>query len=57
MIAQETSDDFDEVNESIMELINVAKNLSDFEVVSQMKKIVPEYKSLNSEFQMLDIVQ
>jgi hypothetical protein len=33
----------------------LTKKNSDLDIVTQMKKIVPEYKSLNSEFQMLDI--
>lgn len=55
MIAQELSEDFQQVKDSIIELINIAKTNSDMEVVTQMKKIVPEFKSLNSEYQSLDI--
>lgn len=55
MIAQDKVDDFEDVKEVINELITLAKKHSDIEVVAQMKKIVPEYKSLNSAFQSLDI--
>jgi FlaA1/EpsC-like NDP-sugar epimerase len=55
MIAQDISDDFEEVKELVAELIALTKKNSDLDIVTQMKKIVPEYKSLNSEFQMLDI--
>ena len=55
MIAQEVTEDFEKVEDSVTELISLTKNNSDLDVVAQMKKIVPEYKSLNSEFQMLDI--
>lgn len=54
MIAQETRDDFEEVKESIVELINLTKKYSSLEVVAQMKRILPEFKSMNSEYQILD---
>ncbi len=55
MIAQEASDDFEEVKDSVIALINLTKKNSDLDVVAQMKKIVPDYKSLNSEYQTLDV--
>lgn len=55
MIAQDSWDDFEEVKESITELIAITKKETSLEVVAQMKKIVPEFKSMNSEYQMLDI--
>ena len=55
MIAQDHEDDFKEVDESISELITITRNNSSLELVAQMKKMVPEFKSMNSEFQTLDI--
>jgi FlaA1/EpsC-like NDP-sugar epimerase len=55
MIAQDSWDDFEEVKESIAELVAITKKYSSLEVVAQMKKIVPEFKSMNSEYQTLDI--
>ncbi|MCF6132686.1 polysaccharide biosynthesis protein [Flavobacterium wongokense] len=55
MIAQDSWDDFEEVKESIAELVTITKKYSSLEVVAQMKKIVPEFKSMNSEYQTLDI--
>jgi FlaA1/EpsC-like NDP-sugar epimerase len=55
MIAKDSWHDYEEVKESIMELISITKKYSNQEVVAQMKIIVPEYKSLNSEYQTLDI--
>lgn len=55
MIALDNYGDFEEVKESIAELIAITKKYSSLEVVAQMKKIVPEFKSMNSEYQTLDI--
>lgn len=54
MIAQEKWDDFDEVKESIVELLAITKKYSSLEVVAKMKIIIPEFKSMNSEYQILD---
>ena len=55
MIAQDTIDDFEYVKIAIAELIATAQKKSSQEIVTIMKKIVPEFKSMNSEFQALDI--
>jgi FlaA1/EpsC-like NDP-sugar epimerase len=55
LIAQDSWDDYEEVKESITELISITKKYTSLEVVAQMKKIVPEFKSMNSEYQTLDI--
>ena len=55
MIAQDTIDDFEYVKIAIAELIAIAQKKSSQEIVTIMKKIVPEFKSMNSEFQALDI--
>lgn len=44
----------EEVNEEINVLNDVLSTCDDFKIVGQMKKIVPEFKSNNSVFQILD---
>jgi len=55
MIAQEGICNFEVVKETISELISITKKASGTEVVAQMKRIVPEFKSMNSEYQTLDV--
>ena len=55
MIAQDTIDDFENVQIAVIELMKIAKEKSSQDIVTIMKKIVPEFKSMNSEFQVLDI--
>lgn len=45
---------FDEVASNIAELIKSAKQDDDMQVVTNMKKMVPEFKSMNSIFEELD---
>ncbi len=54
MIAKEVCNEFKIVNEQIEDLIQCASELNPTELVTKMKKIVPEYKSLNSVFEVLD---
>ncbi len=54
LIAHETMIKYDEIDKSILELIETAKLKSNHAIVTKMKKIVPEYKSLNSIYQELD---
>jgi FlaA1/EpsC-like NDP-sugar epimerase len=56
MIAQEEIMKYDEINDSVLLLIETSKQKSNNAIVSKMKKIVPEYKSLNSIFQELDSI-
>ncbi len=55
MIAQDTIDDFEDIKIAIAELIATAQKKSNQDMVTVMKKIVPEFKSMNSKFQVLDI--
>ncbi|MEI7508606.1 MAG: nucleoside-diphosphate sugar epimerase/dehydratase [Flavobacterium sp.] len=57
MIAQEVCDEYKVVNQKVEELIQSAIEANPTELVTKMKKIVPEYKSLNSVFQTLDNLQ
>ena len=55
MIATVRNYDFDEVSNKIDELIKYSYLGKSFLTVAQMKHIVPEFKSNNSEFEKLDI--
>jgi len=46
--------DFDEVSREIDDLVETAKTLDKMETVRKMKQIVPEYKSNNSVYEVLD---
>ena len=54
MIGQDHFDNYQEVNELVTELAGVAKVADNQEIVVLMKKIVPEFKSMNSVFETLD---
>lgn len=54
MIAQVEGNDFNKLSEEISVLIDYAKQVDNHKIVGQMKVIVPEYKSLNSEYERLD---
>ena len=46
--------DFDAVSKDIDDLIDIAKHFDDMATVKKMKEIVPEYKSKNSVYEVLD---
>lgn len=54
MIANDVFEDFDNLNVEIEKLINLAHLGLSLDVVKQMKKIAPEFVSLNSEYSKLD---
>ena len=54
MIAQEIQEEFECLHTDINELIHLADLFSNDAVVAQMKKIVPEFKSMNSAYEVLD---
>lgn len=54
MIAQEISDDFDAINIGVSDLLQHFEQASNDDIVFKMKKIVPEFKSMNSIFEVLD---
>lgn len=54
MIAQEKEERFEELHQDIIELISGSVVYDNEAIVAQMKKIVPEFKSMNSTFEMLD---
>ena len=53
-IAQVREYDFDEVSREIDDLVETAKTFDKMETVRKMKHIVPEYKSNNSVYEVLD---
>jgi FlaA1/EpsC-like NDP-sugar epimerase len=54
MIAQEIQGDYSEIQISTTELLDNIERSSNEEIVLAMKKIVPEFKSMNSVFETLD---
>ena len=54
MIAQEQEEECNGIIEAINELITISLHKEEVEIVQYMKKIVPEFKSLNSTYEILD---
>jgi FlaA1/EpsC-like NDP-sugar epimerase len=54
MVAQVREYDYDEVCQWIDELVRVSHEFNNMETVRQMKRIVPEYKSQHSVYEVLD---
>ena len=54
LIAQEIFEDFEQISKTIDDLFHTSESLSNDEIVYKMKRIVPEFKSLNSVFETLD---
>ena len=54
MIASVREYDFDDVREDIENLINVSYEFDAMKTVGKMKDLVPEFKSLNSRYSVLD---
>ena len=55
MIAQEMQEDHDLIKSATIALLEVVDSSSNQDIVLAMKKIVPEFKSMNSVFEVLDI--
>jgi FlaA1/EpsC-like NDP-sugar epimerase len=55
MIAQVIAENYNKLSEEISILVDYAKQHNKHKMVTQMKIIVPEYKSLNSEYETLDL--
>ncbi len=53
-IAEVRQYDYDKVNKDIEDLIEIAKDYENMATVKKMKTIVPEYKSNNSAYEVLD---
>ena len=46
--------DFEEINKTVTDLVLLAVKVDKIETVKMMKKLVPEFKSKNSEYEELD---
>jgi len=53
-IAEVRKYEYEEVEKDIEELIQISKQYDDMATVKKMKEIVPEYKSKNSKYEVLD---
>jgi len=54
MIAQVRENDFGYVNQELTKLFEIVKTQNEIDMVRQMKRIVPEFKSQNSIYESLD---
>jgi FlaA1/EpsC-like NDP-sugar epimerase len=54
MIAQEIQEEFETLHQDIEELIGISNFCDNEEIVTKMKKIIPEFISMNSTFEVLD---
>ena len=54
MIAQEIQEEFFDLHISIEDLIGISEFFDNDDIVAKMKKIVPEFISMNSTFELLD---
>ena len=54
MIAKDNTENYISLNEAILELIDLANENKSDALVTKMKQIVPEFISLNSEFEKFD---
>jgi FlaA1/EpsC-like NDP-sugar epimerase len=53
-IAEVRECEFAEISRQVDELVEISKHYNDMETVRKMKEIVPEYKSNNSVYEVLD---
>jgi len=54
MIAKVETYSYDDINKQILELINLASDENKNETVKKMKEIVPEFLSMNSDYEKFD---
>ena len=54
MIAQEIQVEYEVLHHDIQQLIDLANSFDNKNIVSKMKQIIPEFKSMNSDFELLD---
>jgi len=54
MIANDISENYDELFSHLSELISISNSNNKIELVAKMKEIVPEFVSMNSQFNQLD---
>ncbi len=54
MIAQELQKEYEDLHLDVQELIGIANFFENGDIVAKMKKIVPEFISMNSTYATLD---
>ena len=54
-VAEVRAADFEKVSKQIDDLVEISKQYDNMATVKKMKEIVPEYKSKNSEYEVLDV--
>ena len=54
MIAQEEIDNHYELNEAVNDILEVSNKFDNNMIVSKMKRLIPQFKSMNSAFEILD---
>lgn len=57
MISEDIEEEYDSLFIDVADLIEVANSFENEKIVSKMKKIVPEFKSMNSDYEVLDKVK
>lgn len=57
MIAKVVAEDFDIISSSLRQLESILSKMDNLEIVSELKRIVPEYISKNSIYEQLDELQ
>lgn len=57
MIAKVVAEDFDIISSSLKQLERILSKMDNLEIVSELKRIVPEYISKNSIYEQLDELQ
>lgn len=55
MIAQDVFDDYEIIEEKVNQLVLIAKEFLVEDIVLKMKEIVPEFRSMNSSYETLDV--
>ena len=54
MVAQEEIDSYNEVEAAILDIVNASNEYDNNLIVAKMKMLIPEFKSMNSTFEILD---
>jgi len=57
MIVKENGIQYEDVSKQVDEIIKTAQEHKSIKIVKKIKKLVPEYKSLNSLFEKLDVIK
>ncbi len=55
MISEDVENDYDQIDSYVSEIVKAAINNNNIASVGKLKALIPEFKSNNSEFELLDI--